>query len=63
MQQRIRAGDHLQEEAAKNGMTVYTPSIELCGDNAAMIAALLLVIVFPELSLWLPRILGSWSAG
>jgi N6-L-threonylcarbamoyladenine synthase len=27
------------EEAARNNITLYLPSIQLCGDNAAMIAA------------------------
>ncbi len=35
--QRLR--DNVTESAQKYGLTVFLPSIELCGDNAAMIAA------------------------
>jgi N6-L-threonylcarbamoyladenine synthase len=35
--QRLR--DQIREAAEREGITVFTPSIELCGDNAAMIAA------------------------
>jgi len=35
--QRLR--DQIRESAKREGITVFTPSIELCGDNAAMIAA------------------------
>ncbi len=35
--QRLR--QHVTSEAEKFGMTVYAPSLALCGDNAAMIAA------------------------
>ncbi len=35
--QRLR--DQMRESAKREGIKVFTPSIELCGDNAAMIAA------------------------
>jgi N6-L-threonylcarbamoyladenine synthase len=35
--QRLR--DQVRESAKAQGMTVFLPSVDLCGDNAAMIAA------------------------
>ena len=39
----VAANSHLRkrvtEDAVKHGLTVHIPSVELCGDNAAMIAA------------------------
>jgi N6-L-threonylcarbamoyladenine synthase len=34
-----RLREKIKHEAARHGLTVHMPSIELCGDNAAMIAA------------------------
>jgi N6-L-threonylcarbamoyladenine synthase len=34
-----RLRDKLRRDAGARGMNVYIPSIDLCGDNAAMIAA------------------------
>ncbi len=32
--------ERITEDAARHGLTVHIPSVELCGDNAAMIAAM-----------------------
>ena len=34
-----RLRDQLQSDADRNGLQVHIPPVELCGDNAAMIAA------------------------
>jgi len=35
-----RLRQKVRQEASRKGLTVHIPSIELCGDNAAMIAAI-----------------------
>jgi N6-L-threonylcarbamoyladenine synthase len=34
-----RLREKIKQEASRNGLTVHVPSVEFCGDNAAMIAA------------------------
>jgi len=34
-----RLREKIRNDAGLKGMTVYIPSIKLCGDNAAMVAA------------------------